>query len=172
MENQYINDSTYCTTNTVSVCVYCTSSWGGGGTWCSSGYFSCAGGSSSCQKCGNIRCYYNVPPYSLMSPPIPYVEVSEETVSVRPDSLLVSMARGILGYSVVVTNFNRIYNRIVRLVTRTLVPPRRTPDNQHAYGSISANVEMTFQDRNEYNNITAIVFKIKNCSWVFDRFLT
>lgn len=39
-------------------------------------------------------------------------------------------------------------------------------------GFISANIQMNFQDRNESDRINAMVFKIKNCSWQFDKFLT
>jgi len=41
-----------------------------------------------------------------------------------------------------------------------------------AQGFISANIKMNFQDRNESNNINAIVFKIKNCIWKFDHNIT
>lgn len=41
--------------------------------------------------------------------------------------------------------------------------------NKLALGFISANVSMSFKDRNELDRINAIVFKIKNCSWVYDR---
>jgi hypothetical protein len=47
-----------------------------------------------------------------------------------------------------------------------------TSNGNVALGFISANVKMTFKDRNESNNITAIVFKIKNCTWCFDRNIT
>jgi hypothetical protein len=45
-------------------------------------------------------------------------------------------------------------------------------NNNTALGFISANVNMMFRDRNESNNINAIVFRIKNCIWRFDRNIT
>ena len=62
----------------------------------------------------------------------------------------------------------KVIQKVIKWTTRTLVANTPTVDNQHAYGSIAANVEMTFQDRNESDVITAVVFRIKNCNWVFD----
>jgi hypothetical protein len=65
----------------------------------------------------------------------------------------------------------QVVQKPIRWVTRTLVPTVPRPTNKSSYGSITANVEMTFQDRNELDNIKAAVFKIKNCEWVFDKLI-
>jgi hypothetical protein len=51
-------------------------------------------------------------------------------------------------------------------------PPFEPITHQTAYGKIKASVEFKFQDRNECSPILAFVFRINNCEWVFDKFLT
>ena len=42
---------------------------------------------------------------------------------------------------------------------------------KNAYGSISAIIDMSFEDRNELDKIKGLVFRIVNCEWKFDKFL-
>jgi hypothetical protein len=109
-ENQYLRDSTACSTANKRVCAYCKDVYYGG-TWCgTNSWADCGGRASTCQNCQDLTCYYKTGPYVRM----------DNTGNV-------------------------------------------------AQGFISANVNMSFQDRNELSKITAVVFKVKNCSWRFDR---
>jgi hypothetical protein len=163
-ENQFILDHTLCTTANKTICTQCTDRYYGY-VYCSNGDFNCTGQSFSCQKCGTLNCFYKTPPYNLFVPPITFTWKTEDRYSTVPTIVSdpVLNKKGII-----LKYIKKVIQRVVKTTTRTLVPSGRTPNRQNAYGSIAANVEMTFQDRNESDTITAVVFKIKNCKWVFD----
>ena len=163
-ENRLILDSAYCTTANKSVCTYCTDRYYGY-VYCSNGDFNCGGQAVSCQQCGTLRCQYNTPPYNLYIPPTTYTWQTVDHYSPVP----VIVKDPVLNKKGIVLKYIvKVVQRVIKWITRTLVANTPTVDNQHAYGSIAANVEMTFQDRNESDTITAVVFRIKNCNWVFD----
>jgi hypothetical protein len=164
-ENQFILDYTLCTTADKTICSYCTDRYYGY-VYCSNGNFNCGGQAFSCQKCQTLSCYYKTPPYNLYVPPITYTWKTEDHYSTIPTVVNnpILNKKGILFKYI-----KKVVQRVVKWTTRTLVPSTPTPSNKNSYGGITANIEMTFQDRNELDTITAVVFKVKNCKWVFDK---
>lgn len=164
-ENQFLLDSTLCSTANKSVCTYCVDRYFGY-VYCSNGDFNCGGQAISCQKCGTLNCFYKTPPYNLYIPPITYTLKTQDHYSTVPTIVKdpVLNRKGII-----LKYIKKVVQRVVKWTTRTLVPNIPTPSDKNAYGSIAANVEMTFQDRGESDTITAVVFRVKNCNWIFDK---
>jgi hypothetical protein len=169
-ENQFINDFTLCSTQDKSICSYCIDRYYGY-VYCSNGDFSCNGHSTSCQSCGSLHCYYQNPPYNAYVPPVSYVWRTDVHTAVVPEVVYVKRLGGFFGRFI--TKIKKTILKTIRWTTRTLVAYNPLPSNQLSYGSISANVEMTFQDRHESETITGLVFKVQNCNWVFsEKYIT
>jgi hypothetical protein len=168
-ENSYINDVTLCSTQDKGICTYCIDRYYGY-VYCSNGNFNCVGHSTSCQKCGTLHCYYQQPPYANYVPPTTYTWKTEVHSTVVPEVVYV---KGLKLFGMFITKIKQTIMRTVKWTTRTLVPYAPLPSNQVTYGTISANVEMSFQDRYESQNITGLVFKVQNCNWVFsEKYIT
>lgn len=103
-------DITQCNTQDGDICAYCTTRYYGY-AYCSNGDMAC-GGSSSCDQCRHVDCFYAGYPYVNL-----------------------------------------------------------TNNGNSAQSYIAADVTMGFTDRREDRNIKAISYIVKNCDWVFDKFL-
>lgn len=163
-ENAFLSDYTLCQTSDRQVCAHCIDYFSGY-VWCNGPGLHCDGRTSSCQKCDTLRCFYSAPPYNSYVPPSDWMYIDVIRTSLIP-TLLIGVFRAPF-----IRFFPQSVFKVIRFLTRTLVPRNPRPTNKSSYGSITANVEMTFQDRNELDKIKAAVFKIKNCEWVFDKLI-
>lgn len=168
-ENTLIADYTLCKTNNRDVCAYCTQ-WYSGLVYCSNGNFNC-GGSTSCQSCGTLKCSYLSPPYNSYVPPPKKVLQQVQHYTTKPVQTVTPIynKKGKVKKNIITTTLQRISTWFT--TEWVTVGGVTTTNDQNKYGSIAANVQMNFQDRYENPNIFSIVFKIKNCSWTFDRFI-
>jgi len=167
-ENTLLTDYTLCTTSSKSVCVTCTNRYSGY-VRCDNGDFNCNGQSNSCQQCETLNCFYASPPYNTYVPPPIRTLRSVDHYSTIPERIVTPVYNK---KGKIIRYIKKVITKVIRWTTdEWAVTANPSPNGQNSYGSIRANVEMTFQDRNEEENIFAVVFKIKNCSWRFDKFL-
>lgn len=170
-ENTFLSDYTLCQTSDKEVCAHCVDRFSGY-VGCNNGGLNCNGRSTSCQKCNTLRCSYSAPPYNSYVPPTTWVYKDIVHYGTRPVTIQVptwvSLGRK---RGQALRYVPQVVQKPIRWITKTLVPTVPRPTNKSSYGSITANVEMTFQDRNELDNIKAAVFKIKNCEWIFDKLI-
>jgi hypothetical protein len=177
-ENTLLNDSAFCQTSNNTICTTCTNRYFGY-VYCSNGDFNCNGQSNSCQNCRQLECNFSSPPYDTLSvavPPPIRTLVSVDHHSTHPVETVVQVVsyekKGKNKKHKVIKYVKKIINKVVKWTTLEWVTtPNPSPTKKTAYGTIKANVQMSFQDRSEEENIFAVAFKIKNCSWTFDRFL-
>jgi hypothetical protein len=168
-ENTFLNDYTLCQTADKTICVTCTNYYSGY-VHCSNGDFNCNGQSNSCQQCSTVRCSFLSPPYnSYVPPPVRTLQSVDHYSTVRERTVTPVYSRR--GNKIISYIKKTIAKAIRWTTTQWVVTANPSPNGHNSYGSISANVEMTFQDRSENPDIISIVFKIKNCAWTFDKYL-
>jgi len=167
-DNTLLIDYAFCQTSDKQVCVTCTNRYSGY-VRCGNGDFNCSGQSNSCPQCKTLSCFYNSPPYNVYVPPPTRTLRAVDHYSNRPEIIRVPVYNK---KGKIKKYIKKVITKIIRWTTNEwTVVANPSPNAQNSYGSIRANVEMTFQDRSEEENIFSAVFKIKNCSWRFDRFL-
>jgi len=163
-ENQLLTDYTLCTTANKTITITCKNFYTGY-VYCSNGDFDCKGSSATCSQSKNVTCFYDLPPYVRTQPQASLKLTAPSNVSTATRPTWTETAFN------VISNFKRILYKTISWTpanTTTTI----TSNAQTAYGYIKANVEMFFQDRNEVDDLIAVVFSIKNCAWTFERFLT
>ena len=163
-ENQLLTDYTLCQTASKAITINCKNFYTGF-VYCSNGNFNCVGSSSSCTQSKNVKCSYDLPPYVRTQPQLSLTLNAPSNVSTESIPTWTETAFNI------VSKFKKIlYKTISWTPANTNTPIASTTET--AYGYIKANVEMFFQDRNEVEDLIAVVFSIKGCAWKFERFLT
>jgi len=96
----------------------------------------------TCQKCKDIHCSYIKPPY------IPLEE------------------------SFLATNELRYVSALSTIDKQIHVSDTEVDESHFAKGQIQADISMTYQDEWESDIVTSIVFKVKNCAWQFEKYIT
>ena len=140
-----LTDYTVCYTDSFKLCANCKTVAFGPIITCNGGY-SCPA-EWNCQKCINVNCLYVKPPY------IPLEE-----------SFLATTGLYYIPADDGTTNNNTLKQIHVSDV--------ETLSSHFAKGQIQADISMTYQDKWESDIITSLVFKVKNCEWQFDKYIT
>lgn len=149
-------DYTICSTYDQQICAHCSTTSFGNDVHCHQGSFGCSG-SFSCLNCATIGCSYVVEPHSGRDRrSVPYIPLEQSFLST--DSYIFIDTTS--------TPRNQPPNKDI------YVADTEIPQSHYAKGQIQADATMYFKDRWEHIQIYTLMFKIKNCSWVFEKYIT